>query len=190
MNHLIALDRAAFHFFNQDIVNGLFDRLFPVITNGRFWIAPAILGGLFYWRSQKTRVLLILLLAIALVGVTDLLTERLIKPFFHRLRPCDPRAGLDSVRCLIGIRRSWSFPSSHAVNSFALVSFFALLYPRRWVILIGLGIAGLVSFSRVYVGVHYPADIAFGALLGSALGLGLARALRRRVFARKEADAC
>jgi undecaprenyl-diphosphatase len=65
-------------------------------------------------------------------------------------------------------------PSAHAMNLFAVSAFFSLLYGRHW--LIFLCSAGLVSFTRIYVGVHFPLDVAVGAFAGSLLGFLYGRA--------------
>jgi undecaprenyl-diphosphatase len=59
----------------------------------------------------------------------------------------------------------YGFPSSHATNSFALAVLLGWAWPRRWGTFIGLAL--LVSYSRIYLGVHYPGDILGGAALGS-----------------------
>jgi undecaprenyl-diphosphatase len=60
-------------------------------------------------------------------------------------------------------------PSSHAANSFGQALFWGMVFkPWRWALFI---LALLISLSRVFVGVHYPADITVGALLGALLGL-------------------
>jgi membrane-associated phospholipid phosphatase len=67
---------------------------------------------------------------------------------------------------------TYSFPSGHATVSFACATVLALAVPRLRVPLIVLAV--LISFSRVYVGVHYPGDV----LAGAVLGIGIAIALR------------
>lgn len=64
-----------------------------------------------------------------------------------------------------------SFPSGHAATSFAGLFALARFLPGRWPILLALALA--ISYSRVYVGVHYPADVAGGALLGLAVATAL-----------------
>jgi undecaprenyl-diphosphatase len=75
---------------------------------------------------------------------------------------------------------TYSFPSGHATVSFACATVLALAVPRlRWPLFL---LAALISFSRVYVGVHYPFDVLAGALLGVAIAIALrmlAAALRR-----------
>ena len=75
---------------------------------------------------------------------------------------------------------TYSFPSGHATVSFACATVLALAVPRLRVPLYAL--AALISFSRVYVGVHYPFDVLAGAVLGVAIAIALrmlAEALRR-----------
>jgi undecaprenyl-diphosphatase len=69
-----------------------------------------------------------------------------------------------------------SFPSGHAATSFAGAVVLAFLARRAWPLLFVL--AGLVAFSRVYVGVHYPLDIVGGAAIGVAVALVVIAALR------------
>jgi undecaprenyl-diphosphatase len=75
---------------------------------------------------------------------------------------------------------TYSFPSGHAMVSFACATVLALAVPRlRWQLY---ALATLISFSRVYVGVHYPLDVLAGAVLGVAIAIALrmlAAVLRR-----------
>ena len=75
-----------------------------------------------------------------------------------------------------------SFPSGHAATSFAGATLLALLVPRLALPLLGL--AAAIAWSRVYVGVHYPLDIAAGALLGAGVALAATALLRLRATPR------
>jgi undecaprenyl-diphosphatase len=104
-------------------------------------------------------------------AVADQLSSNVIKHLFLRPRPChvvDGAVVVEGVRLLVGCGGGYSFPSSHAVNHFAAATFLSSYYPKagRWLFCY----AALVSLSRVFVGVHYPSDIAGGALIGMTVG--------------------
>ncbi len=173
---LISLDRTLFLFFNSTISNPLFDGIFTVITHRNTWIIPAIVAaGIFIFREKK-RALIVLLLLIITAAITDPLCVRVLKPLFHRLRPCHPSYFIDGRHLflagghfLLGYKKSLSFPSAHAMNMFAAAALLTLLYPKRavWFYLFAVPVA----FSRIYVGVHYPLDFLAGAIVGSAIGI-------------------
>ncbi|OFW78206.1 MAG: hypothetical protein A2Z48_02490 [Actinobacteria bacterium RBG_19FT_COMBO_70_19] len=97
-----------------------------------------------------------------------------LKRVFERPRPYE--ADAEGTRLLIGTPRASSWPSSHPAVLLAFVEAAgrdAGLRPAARVALTGL--AGAVGVSRVVVGVHYPADVAGGLLLGRAVAEGVAR---------------
>lgn len=132
--------------------------LFPVL-----WVALVVLGG------RRGRVAAVT--ALVAVLLADQLCNRGLKVWFPRERPC---FALPGVRLLHpGQPRSSSFPSSHAMNTFAVA---ATLFEAGPVLgWIGVVVAALVSWSRVYVGVHYPSDIVAGAAFGVAIGFAVVR---------------
>ena len=71
-----------------------------------------------------------------------------------------------------------SFPSGHAMTAFAAAFAYAAFLPRARYALIAL--ASLVALSRVYLGVHFPLDVLYGALVGALVGIGSARIVRPR----------
>jgi membrane-associated phospholipid phosphatase len=97
----------------------------------------------------------------------------LLKAAVDRSRP--PHAiGLDALG---SVPVSPSFPSGHAMSAFAVASAIAVLSPRlRWPLL---AVAGVIAFSRVYLGVHFWLDVLVGAVLGIAIGAGMALGARR-----------
>ena len=88
----------------------------------------------------------------------------------------------DHPRCRVGVGASGSMPSSHAANWFAASMIVWLFYRRMWRFIVPM--AALVSFSRIYDGVHYPSDVVAGAILGAAyafVGVWTAESLWRWV---------
>ncbi|MBW8051774.1 MAG: phosphatase PAP2 family protein [Cytophagales bacterium] len=123
---------------------------------------------------------LIILAIILLITASDLFSSSLIKPLVQRLRPCHNLVLHDLVHVVVGCGGQYGFFSSHASNTFSLAVFLWLITRNTWRMELGawsyalcamryalLLWATLVSYSRIYVGVHYPGDIITGALVGS-----------------------
>jgi undecaprenyl-diphosphatase len=109
---------------------------------------------------------------LAMAGVNDLLSSHVIKEIFDRPRPCrDPFMG-DQVRLVAKYcGMNGSFISSHASNHFAAATFiFQTLkfISHKWALVFLW--AALISYSQVYVGVHYPSDVLCGAIFGIITG--------------------
>jgi membrane-associated phospholipid phosphatase len=106
-----------------------------------------------------------------------------LKDLVSRDRP--PEAiGFDA---LVGVPGSPSFPSGHAMTAFAVAAVIAVLAPRlRWPVL---GLAALIGFSRVYLGVHFWIDVLVGCVFGLAIGAALAWPLRSRCCPERAAPA-
>jgi undecaprenyl-diphosphatase len=94
-----------------------------------------------------------------------------MKPFFGRLRPSWEPTLEGMVHIVDGYRGgSFGFASSHAANTFATATFLVLLFRGKKPGMVWLFIwCTLVSYTRIYLGVHYPLDILCGALVGAML---------------------
>ncbi len=174
MDFLTNLDTSLFYFLNGDIANSLFDKVMPFITEPKSWtIAYIFLFGWLFWKGGKQGRIAAVTLIVAIV-LADQLSSSVIKELVQRVRPCKELA---DVRMLVPCSSGLSFPSSHAANTFAgavILSYYFRHY--TWVYFTA---AAAISFSRIYVGVHYPFDVLGGALLGAAIGIGLIMAIRR-----------
>ena len=170
IEHLIQADTRLFLLVNHTLSNPVFDRVMPVLTDGRFWVLPILAAaGLFFYHWRRTA-LAVLALALVTVSVSDPLCNRIVKPSVRRLRPCNVNVNLPDGRFLLGRKSSFSFPSSHAMNVFAQAMLWSLLYRRKKIAIPAFMLAALIAFSRVYVGVHYPLDVVAGAVLGMGCG--------------------
>jgi undecaprenyl-diphosphatase len=108
------------------------------------------------------------------VSVTDMTGTYLFKHVFLRLRPCNNPDLRDYVRLLVPeCGGGYSFISNHAANHFGMATFFFVTFRHMFGIRASLIFlwASLIAFSQVYVGLHFPADVAAGAFIGSLIGL-------------------
>lgn len=158
---LYEIDRTVFVLINQTLSNQLFDFIMPYITELDYWRIPIFLVwlALIIFGGKKGRITA--LLVVIILTLSDQLSSAVIKPWVNRLRPC---FALDNVRLLIDQSRSPSFPSSHAANNAAMAVLFSVRYRRYTSVFIS--IALIVSYSRIYVGVHYPSDVLGGIIIG------------------------
>jgi undecaprenyl-diphosphatase len=143
------------------------------ISHRYTWIPLYIFIIGFLFLKKKKEFLPAIIFIIAAAVCSDLFASSFMKPFFQRLRPChNPEVNglLYLIENICGGK--YGFISSHAANTFAL-STFLVLYLRKeykWIFLFFIW-AGIVSLSRVYLGVHYPADIAVGAFSGIIMAI-------------------
>ena len=132
---------------------------------------------LLFFYIQKIRPKLIYIfyffIVIALmITITDQ-GANIFKDSIQRLRPCYNESIIDSLRLVKeNCGGKYGFFSAHASNSFSLAIFFGLLFINRirYIIMITVVYASLISYSRIYLGVHYPIDIIFGGFFGIFVG--------------------
>ncbi|MFB9862040.1 phosphatase PAP2 family protein [Rufibacter immobilis] len=167
MDELISLDQSLFLELNSHH-SPFWDTVMTLISNKYVWFPfYALLIGLFIYFYKRKGYLMVLSLA-ASVGLADFVSSGILKPFFARLRPCHDQLINASVNAVDGCGGLYGFVSSHAANAFAVAVFVLLLLPRnQWIFKVLLLIwAMAISYSRIYLGVHYPGDITFGAAIG------------------------
>lgn len=160
-------------------VNGwnspFFDEVFWWISKTVVWIPVYLLGVFllfkeFSWKTALTATFL----ALVMVSFVDSSTTYLFKETIQRYRPSHNLMLADQIHLYVKANGEiykggeFGFFSSHASNNFAVALFLSLLLRNRykWIVPISFFCAALISYSRMYLGVHYPSDLLCGALWG------------------------
>lgn len=143
-----------------------------VATSTIVWVPVAAMLLYIIIKNNKIQEALLTIVMIALViTLADQIASGLCKPFFARFRPTQDPNIMYMVDIVNGYRGGrFGFISSHAANTFAISVFLSLLIKRKSLTFMLLFWAVLNSYSRIYLGVHYPGDILFGAIEGCFIG--------------------
>ena len=167
------IDIRFFLFFNGLHTEWL-DAVMNVLTEMWVWIPLYILLIYMVFKQYGKRGWWVLLAVVFVILCADQLSAHVCKPLFHRLRPCfnpDLEGLVHLPKGLPGGR--YGFVSSHAANTFGIAAYLTAML-RNGYKSIGWWLyawALVASYSRIYIGVHYPGDILAGAALGVLVGL-------------------
>jgi len=143
--------------------------------SGRVIWAPLYLAILLYLSFRyKRKFLIIIPFIILAVTLADQVSVQLFKNIFLRLRPCHEPSLAGMVHLVNGeCGGLYGFVSSHASNSFNVALLSLMLIKRRWYTISIITWASVIGYSRIYLGVHYPGDVVFGAMVGAFIGWGV-----------------
>lgn len=165
------LDHELFEWIQMHMRNSFLDPILLAARDKLFWIPLYIIliswVGFKFGRQAWKLFLLILITII----VTDQMNSTLLKKLVRRDRPCNEVYFKDQFVPVLPCSGGYSFPSSHATNHMGIAVMIILtcgryLGPFKWLFLVW---ALLIGFSQIYVGVHFPIDIAVGFLEGALL---------------------
>jgi len=165
------IDQELFLFLNG-IHSSFWDAIMYWVSYKFTWI-PLYLGTLGYFiYKQKTKSILTIVFVVAAIVLSDQISVHLFKNIFLRYRPCHNLEIQNMVHILHNhCGGQYGFVSSHAANVFAFGVLSALIIQNRKVSFVLFTWATIVSYSRIYLGVHYPADILGGAILGTIIAI-------------------
>ena len=144
-----------------------------IATSTSVWIPAAMVLLYIIIKNNKAKESITLVLLIALlITMADQIASGVCKPYFQRFRPTQDPEFLHMMDIVNGYRGGrFGFISSHAANTFALSTFLTLIIRRFSFGLAMFSWAALCSYSRIYLGVHYPGDILFGTIEGILVGV-------------------
>ncbi len=170
IQEFLEIDYKLFELINSSLSNPVFDLVLPLLRNEWLWIPLyiIIIYGLFKFNTKKIFAISFLTLILS-VTLADRISAGVFKPYFKRERPCYDELLKDQIVLRKdGCGGRFGFVSSHAANHFALAVLFIHFFRKKykWVSWASFLWAFLISFSQVYVGVHFPGDVFFGAILG------------------------
>ncbi len=171
--YLEQLDQSLLLFFNS-LHSPLFDSAMWWISYKYTWI-PLYLSILIYLIiKQKKKALISILLLILAIVLADQISVHAFKNVFLRYRPTHNLDIGHLVHIVNDYRGgTYGFVSSHAANSFAFAVLSALIIQRKYISYLLILWAVVISYSRIYLGVHYPGDILGGAILGTCIAVFL-----------------
>ncbi len=179
IERILEIDQRLFLFLNEQHVDWL-DPIMFWISGKKEWIPLYMLIiGFITWKLRWKSIPIFLGIALTVL-FADQTTSGFMKPFFARLRPSHDPAIADQVHTINGyLGGLYSFASSHASNTFGVASILWLSLKSRFPFFVWMfAWAALVSYTRIYLGVHYPADVVVGAMVGVMAG-GLSHIILR-----------
>jgi undecaprenyl-diphosphatase len=147
------------------------DPIMEFLTQTRPWIPLYIFLVFLCWRAYGKHCWWVILAALLSVAFADQTTSTFMKPFFERLRPCHELSLNGIIHHYGACNSKYGFASSHAANAFAVATLMNLAlvfrFPQvRWLFAWSV----FFSYTRIYLGVHYPGDVIVGAIVGVLSG--------------------
>ncbi|MDR2207269.1 MAG: phosphatase PAP2 family protein [Flavobacteriaceae bacterium] len=170
MDELIQKDRDIFLFLNN-LGDSRFDQFWILVSEIWIWFPLYFIFLYLLFRNFKLKSFIFILIFIAIGATISDQLSTIFKDGFERLRPChDP--SLEHLMREVKCGGQFGFYSAHASSSFFIATFmsFMLKHKFRFLPPILFFWATVVSYSRIYLGVHFPLDIICGAIVGFLLG--------------------
>ena len=167
---------------DQDLllaINGMhspyFDSFMWLMSRAWAYVLLALVFLYLAYRQGWKQMLLILVAVALTITLADQISSGLLKPLVQRFRPTHTEEIANLIHVVNGYRGGrYGFVSSHAANSFGAAVLLALLFRNRGLTTVLIVWASIVSYSRMYLGVHYPGDIICGAAVGVVSEIGRA----------------
>ena len=148
------------HSFSAPAIQGFF-ALISRLGDGVFWYGLIICLPLIYGREA-----FYISMLMVCIGILNLVVYKILKKLTSRERPCSASADIIPGARLLD---HYSFPSGHTLHAVGFTTVVFQYYPAlAWYLV---PFAVLVAMSRIVLGLHYPTDVAAGALIGALIAI-------------------
>lgn len=172
VENLLPLERDLFFVLNgSDSV--FLDNIMWTVSGRYIWI-PLYLFVLFlfFYKTPKKEAFLVTFFLILVFVACDQVSSAIFKPLFERFRPTHHPDFKELVDTVNGYKGGlYGFISGHATNSFGFAVFILLVFKNRLLSLVSILWAGIISYSRIYLGVHFISDVVAGIVVGVLIAL-------------------
>ncbi len=181
-SEILKYNISLFYFINGGLTNSFLNIAMPILTDFGSLIAWCLIfGALYIFGGPNAK-------KVAILGLIALFLSN-VAVYFLKYIVAEPRPflALSHVNLLVSENEIYSFPSGHTTSSFAAATIIGLKYKleikgKKFRLIYPLiAFAAVIGFSRVYIGVHYPLDVIFGALIGIIFALIILR-LEKKIF--------
>lgn len=175
MNWLINADKEAFLFLNS-INSNVGDVIMSLFTRTEYWSLFFIAIIFFIFKQYKGKSYLVLLMIALIIVIADQ-GSGLVKNLVERLRPSHDETLKGLVHIVNKKGGLYGYFSAHASNTFGVATFLSLLFKNKRFSYIVFAWATIASYTRIYLGLHFPGDILTGIVFGLATGWAIYKLL-------------
>lgn len=168
MGNIVDLDKSVFLYLNS-FHSPLFDVAMSLFTRTEFWVLFFLTIVYYLFKNLRTKAVLILI-ALALVILVADQFSGLIKDVVGRLRPSHDPTIQDLVHIVKRRGGQFGYFSAHAANTFGIAMYLTLLFKNKHFGFVIFSWAAIATYTRIYLGLHFPGDILTGMVFGIFVG--------------------